>query len=183
MEENLKKNKEELIKEQIIKQELQEMQQLKGIKQIVWDILTLEKGYNIDEITVDPQFTININNKPVNVSIDFLIEINSVKSMIIRCTSSALESWERYILAFSRAVEDYQIPFAIVTDGDNAKIFDTINNKIIGNKLSEIFNRETLVKLINDYKKLSFNPEKIEKEKRIVYAFEAIKCPVIKPEK
>jgi hypothetical protein len=183
MEENLKDEKEKLIKDKIIKQEIQEMMQLKGIKQMVWDTLTLEKGYKIDDIIVDPQFNIEIDKKPISVSIDFAVEINSLKTIIIRCTSSALESWERYIIAFSRAVEDYQIPFAVITDGENAKILDTINNKLLGNKLSELFNRETALTLIKDYKRISYNPERLEREKRIIYAFEAIKCPVVKPEK
>jgi hypothetical protein len=174
-------DREKLIKEKIEKQEFIEIIQLQGLRQIVWKILINEKKYELNDIKIDPQFKIILNNCEAVVSIDFLIIINSVNFMVIRCTSSTIESWERYIVAFARSVTDYQIPYAVVTDGEHAKIIDVLKVSLIGESIHDLPGKQQAIDLLKDFKKISCPAEKIAKEKRIVYAFEGIKCPAQPP--
>ncbi len=174
-------DREKLIKGKIEKQEFIEMMQLQGLRKIVWEILINEKRYEPNDIKIDPQFKIILNNCEAVVSIDFLITINSVNFMVIRCTSSTIESWERYIVAFARSVTDYQIPYAVVTDGEHAKIIDVLKVSLIGESIHDLFSKQQAVDLLKDFQKIPCAAEKIVKEKRIVYAFEGIKCPVQPP--
>ena len=114
------------------------------------------------------------------VGIDYVINLNSISFMVIKCSSSSIESWERYTKAFARVVQNYQIPYAMVTDGEHAKIFDMITGSVIGTSVYELFNRQAALDKIKGFIKIPFPPEKLEREKRIAYAFEGIKCPAVK---
>lgn len=96
---------------------------------------------------------------------------------MILCRPTAIESWERYIISFAKVIKDYQIPYAVVTDGENAQIIDVLAGKLIGESLDKLFNRQEALNKMKDFKKIPCPANRVEKEKRIVYAFEGIKCP------
>lgn len=170
-------DREKLIREKIEEQEIAEIMQLQGLRQMVWEILINEKKFEQNEIIIDPQFKIILKNCEAIVSIDFLISINSVSFMVIRCTSSTIESWERYVVAFARSVMDFQIPYAMVTDGEHAKIIDVLKGSLIGESIHDLFSKQQAINLLKDFQKIPCSVHRIEKEKRIIYAFEGIKCP------
>lgn len=174
-------DREQIIKEKLIAEEYEEMLYLTNLKQTVREMLIKEKGYHPEEIEIDHEFTLQLSNCETTVSIDFVINFSSVTFMIIKCTSSALESYERYIIAFARAIKDYQIPYAVITDGKKARVIDVINTALLGQSIEEIFSRDEAIRRLRDFKKIPYPPKRIEKEKRIVYAFEGIKCPTLNP--
>jgi hypothetical protein len=55
------------------------------------------------------------------------------------------------------------------------------SGKPIGKSLSELFSRQEALNKIKDFKKIPCPANRVEKEKRIVYAFDGIKCPTEKP--
>jgi hypothetical protein len=172
-------NREKLIQEKIKQEEFMEMMQLKGIRQKVWEILTKDKGYDSTEIDIDPAFNLTLSNCEISVSIDFIINLDKTSFMVIRSVPTAIESWERYIVAFARAVKDYQIPYAVVTDGERARIFDVLSGTLISESINGIFSRQEAVNKMRYLKKIPCPVNRLEKEKRIIYAFEGIKCPTI----
>jgi hypothetical protein len=173
-------DREKLIREKIKEEELIDMMQLRGINQLVWEILTKEKGFNPEEIETNPEFRLQLSNCEANVSVDFIINISSVSFMVIRSVSTAIESWERYIVAFARAVKDYQIPYAAVTDGENFRIYDVLSGSLLPEFTKGLFNRQEALNIMKDFQKIPCPANRQEKEKRIVYAFEGIKCPTNK---
>lgn len=184
----MENKREEIIRQKILEEDKREMIQLSGIRMKVWQFLTGEKGYSAEEIFVDPEFELILSDCTVKVSIDFLIKVSGTDLLIIRCSPTSIESWERYIIAFARVAGPYQIPFGVVTDGIKARIFDTINGRLIGEKIEEIPSREELLRFSRDFSRRSFptvtsplSSERLEREKRIVYAFEGVKCTVTTP--
>ena len=161
------------------------MAQLEGVRQKVWEILTNEKGFDPKEIKIDPEFNIKLGNYEVTVSIDFVVNLFSASFVVIKCVPTAIESWERYVLSFARAraVKDYQIPYAVVTDGDNARIFDVLSGSLVGESIKGLLNRQEAINRMNNFKQMPCPEKRLEKEKRIIYAFEGIKCPTMKEEK
>lgn len=176
-------DREKLIEEQIKIEEEIETMQLSGIKQKIWEFLTQEKQFKPEEIETDPQFKLTLGDRETKVSIDFVIILPSASFMVIQCSSSSLEAWERYVTSFARVVKDYQIPYAVVTDGEKALIIDVLGGKLIGNSLSELFNHQEALNKMKDFRKIPCPVNRLEKEKRIVYAFESIKCPTVKDSK
>jgi len=173
-------DREKLIREKLKEEELIDVIQLRGINQMVWEMLIKEKGFNPEEIEINPEFRLQLSNCEANVSVDFIINISSVSFMVIRSVSTAIESWERYIVAFARAVKDYQIPYAVITDGENFKIYNVLSGSLLSESIQGLFNRQEALNLMKDFQKIPCPAKRQEKEKRIVYAFEGIKCPTKK---
>jgi len=173
-------DREKLIQERIKAEEAAEIEELKGVKERVWDILTKEKNYDPSEIEIDPEFRLNLSDSEASVSIDFVVTLPSASFMVIKCSSSSIESWERYVVSFARVVKDYQIPYAVVTDGDNARIMDALAGILVSESIKGLFERKDAIEKLKDFKKIPCPANRLEKEKRIMYAFESIKCPTAK---
>ena len=173
-------DREKLIQERIKAEEAAEIEELKGVKERVWDILTKEKNYDPSEIEIDPEFRLSLSDSEASVSIDFVVTLPSASFMVIKCSSSSIESWERYVVSFARVVKDYQIPYAVVTDGDNARIMDALAGILVSESIKGLFERKDAIDKLKDFKKIPCPVNRLEKEKRIMYAFESIKCPTAK---
>jgi hypothetical protein len=176
-------DREKLIKQRIKAEEAIETMQLDGIKQAVWEFLVKEKQFKPKEIETDPKFRLILGDRETTIRIDFVVNLPSASLMVIQCSSGSLEAWERYVTAFARVIKDYQIPYAVVTDGEKARIIDALAGKLIGESLGQLFNREEALNKMKDFKKIPCPANRLEKEKRIVYAFESIKCPTVKDSK
>jgi hypothetical protein len=170
-------DREKLIQEKIKEQEFIEVFQHESIRAKTLMTLIKEKEFAPEEIEIDPIYRLILRKCEADVSIDFVINISEISFMAIRCVSTAIESWERYIIAFCRAVKEYQIPYAMVTDGENAKVLDVLSGSLVSESVDGIFNRQKALDLLRYFKKIPCPDERIEKEKKIVYAFESIKCP------
>ena len=170
-------DREKLIREKIAEKESIEQMQLLGVKHIVYEILTKEKGFYPEDIQIDPQFVLILSTCEATVGIDFVINFEGTSFMVIRCVSSGIESWERYVIAFARAIKDYQIPYAAITDGEKVKVFDIVNDSLIKESIQEFFTRQKADSLMKNFQRIPCPENRIEKEKRIIYTFEGIKCP------
>jgi hypothetical protein len=176
-------DRKKLIQEKIDMEEHCETIQLSGVKQQVWDALVYEKHFLPGDIEVNPKFTIQLSDGEAEVSIDFIITLPVASFVAIKCSSSAIESWERYVTAFSRAAKEYQIPYAMVTDGERAKIIDVLTGSLRGESIHDFFTREQALEKLKVFEKIPCPSQRFEKEKRIMYAFEGIKCPPAKSDK
>ncbi len=172
-----REEREKIILEKIKEEELLEHIKIEGAKEVVWDTLINNKLFKPEEIKIDPSFKIKMIDCEAVLTLDFLIVLNSYNFLIIKCSPS-IESWERYIKAVARISTDYQIPYAMVTNGFNAKIIDIISDKLIGNNIGELFNRNEALEFVKNFIKIPFPVNKSEREKRIAYAFEGIKCKI-----
>jgi hypothetical protein len=175
-----KEERDKKIREKIEGEEFIEMMQLQGVRRSIWEFLIQQKGFDPKEVEIDPQFKIVLSNCEASVSIDFIINISSLSFMVIRCVQSAIESWERYVIACARAIKDYQIPYAVVTDGENARIYNMLTGSLVSDTINGLPNRQEAEEHMRAFKKVPCPQRRIEKEKRIIYAFEGIKCPTAK---
>lgn len=100
--------------------------------------------------------------------------------MIIRYGPGSLVSRERAAIAAARVLnDDYRIPLAVVTNGEDAELLDTRTGKILGYGLHSIPDRNSAIKMVTD---LEFLPpqedDKRERELRILNAFDVERCCV-----
>lgn len=147
------------------------------IKQRVERFLVEEKGYSKNDIEVDREFEIVIGEEINRSKVDLVISIEGKKFMLIKCARGSLVSREREVLSCARIFDIYVIPFAVVTNGEDAEVLDTFSGEVIGCGLETIPSKpqasETIKRIV--FKRL---PEgRIEKERRIFLAFDTIKCP------
>ena len=102
-------------------------------------MLIEDKKYEPGDIAIDPEYTLQLSTGQAKVSMDMVLTLSGVDFLAIKCSSSDIESWVRYVTAFARAVNDYQMPYAMVTDGENAKIIDVLKGTFIGESIYDHF--------------------------------------------
>jgi len=170
--------REELIRKKIEEEESIERTNIEEIRQGVWEFLIRTKQFKKEDIQVTPEFRLVLGDSETTVKMDLIIGFPSAKFMVIKCAYAAIESWERYVIAFARAIGEYQIPYAMVTDGVKIKIIDVIKRSIQGESFADLFTRQNALKIMEDFQRIPYPADKIEREQRIILAFEGIKCPV-----
>jgi len=141
--------------------------------------LVIEKlincGYKLSDMEINKGYEVIVSEKEKFVtSVDILLVIEGKTVFAIKCTPASIDSWERFMLAFCRVVEPYQIPFAMVTDGKEGRIIDVLTGEV--KESMDIPSKEELLKVLPDIKFIPYSEERLPKERRILYAFDAIKC-------
>ncbi len=148
------------------------------LRQNLYRMMVEKKGYKRDELIprtcIDTFFTHHF----VRSTIDLTINIKKISLFIIRYGPGSLVSRERSAIAAARVLHpDYIIPLAVVTNGHDAELLDTITGKIIGNGLDSIPDRKGSLGLLQTVTFCS-KPvgDKLEREKRILNAFDLERC-------
>lgn len=148
------------------------------IRQSLSRMMVEKKGYGKAELIprsfIDTLFTPHF----VRSTIDLTVSIRNMAFMIIRYGPGSLVSRERAAIAAARVLHsDYRIPLAVVTNGQEAELLDTVTGKILGNGLDSIPDRTAASSLLRT---LTFLPKqagmRLEQEKRILNAFDVERC-------
>lgn len=165
----------------ILEQEVKEGGDLAAeARKMVEYILLEKKGYAHDDIQKSVVFEVAINEERVLSSVDFLITLSGRKAMVIKCASGSLSSRERQAVSAARVISSPPVPIAVVADPETAEVIDAASGKVIGEGFGAIPIREQLAKILDENDPLPLSPGRIEKEKRILLAFDAIGCCVPK---
>ncbi|MGB9822859.1 type I restriction enzyme HsdR N-terminal domain-containing protein [Thermodesulfovibrio sp.] len=157
----------------ILKQQEELFAQSIGYIQRLMIQYLIERGYTLDNIELNRGYEVVVSEKEKFItSVDILIRLQEKVLYAIKCTPASIESWERFMLAFCRVVEPYQIPFAMVTDGRQGRLINILTGEV--KETMDIPKKEDL--FASSLKFMPYPSEKLPKEKRILYAFDAIKC-------
>jgi len=141
------------------------------------DFLVSRKGYSENELEVNQDFTFELPECTFVVRADIIVKIKGKRLFTVKCAMSSMESWERHSVAFGRVADVYQIPYAVITDSEDARIIATADGTLVAQGLDAVPSRQEAERLLGETTFNTFPPERLEKEKRILYAFEAVKCP------
>ena len=98
--------------------------------------------------------------------------------MVVKCASGSLSSRERQAVAAARLLDSPPVPIAVVADPTTAEVLDVMTGKVIGEGFGAIPVKDQILTVISEKKLIPLSPERIEKEKRILLAFDAIRCSV-----
>lgn len=167
------------IMEKVREQEEAEEYLTEAIRKVILKVLA-EKGYAPEDIETDREFAVSVGDVSEKVSTDFIIKLGGRRLVAIKC-SSALDSRERHIVALSRVVDPCQIPISVLTDGIEARIMDTASGRTVSEDLASLPRREEALGLLESTEFRPCPPERLEREKRILLAFESIGCPMARP--
>ena len=144
------------------------------------EFLTSEKGYSEKDLELNKVYNVvlsdGITENSFNVKADIVVRLNNTSLFIVKCVMSSMESWERHSAAFCRVVEPNQVPYAVVTDGEDARMIDAVSGKLLSLGLDSIPSKDEALVLLKQTVFCPFSRERCEKEKRILHAFDAITC-------
>ena len=143
-------------------------------RQAVAQYLVAEKGYSKDDIEVDVSIEMIIAGEPYRSQVDLVVRDTASKMRIvsIKCAAGSLGSREREIIAAARLLENYQIPFAAVSDGQTAIVLDTVSGKKIGKGMDAIPSKATVISMLETYQPVCLPVERLEREKLIFRTYD-----------
>lgn len=137
-----------------------------------------ELGYQKDELEPRRFIETLFTSQFVRSNIELTIKLNGKSSMIIRYAPGSLVTRERSVIAAARVLEkEYQIPLAIVTNGQDAELLDTANAKVLATGMEAIPTRQQLEEMLTE-RNFRDPPQdkKREGELRILNAFDVQVC-------
>jgi hypothetical protein len=163
----------------ILEQELEDGDRLAVEARTMISYLLLEKkGYQREDIEKKVVFEVKLGQETAYSSVDFLISVEGKKAMVIKCAAGALSSRERQAVAAARLLDSPPVPVAVVADPVNAEVMDVTTGKVVGEGFGAIPIRDRMIQILTEGSSKTLSPERLEKEKRILLAFDAIRCCV-----
>jgi hypothetical protein len=163
----------------ILEQELEDGESLAAdARKMVFYLLVEKKGYLPEDIEKRVVFEVKLGQETAHSSVDFLISIAGKRAMVIKCAAGSLSSRERQALAAARVIGSTPVPVAVVADPVNAEVLDVATGQVVGEGFGAIPVRDRIIQLLSEYSFTQLSPERLEKEKRILLAFDAIRCCV-----
>ena len=100
--------------------------------------LVERKGYARGDIEVDVPIEMDIAGERYRSAVDLVVGVGSRRMVAFRCAAGSIGSYEREVLAAARLLNDYQIPWAVASDGKDAVVLDTISGRRVGAGLNAI---------------------------------------------
>jgi hypothetical protein len=163
----------------ILEQELEDGESLAAEARMMVSYLLVEKkGYLPEDIEKRVVFEVKLGQETAYSSVDFLISVAGKKAMVIKCAAGSLSSRERQAVAIARLIGSPPVPVAVVADPVNAEVLDVATGKVVGEGFGAIPVRDRLVEMLSEYSAKPLARDRLEKEKRILLAFDAIRCCV-----
>ncbi len=141
-------------------------------RQKIARLLVEVKGYEKSEIEPRCRIEMMIEGKKVLSLIDFVVTIRDKKIMVIKYGPGSLVTRERPALAVARILGDYQIPWTVVTNGEDAETLDTVSGEMIATGIDAIPAKASALEKLRNISLQGLSPEQVEAEKRIISAYD-----------
>lgn len=149
-------------------------------------LLVEKKGYLKSEIVPRCDLSVSAGNQKAIIKVDFKITLSRGSQeqeggrvcMIVKYGPGSLVTRHRPVLAASRLLVPYQIPYVVVTNGEDADIMDAGSGKVIASGLDAVPSKSELIRMVQDKHFEPVPAKRAEMESRIVYAYEVVgSCP------
>jgi hypothetical protein len=164
---------------EILEQEVQDGEDLANeARKMIGYLLRDKKGYGPEDVRRGLAFEVTLGQEASWSSADFLVSVNGRMGMIIKCAAGSLDSRERQAVAAARVIASPPLPVAVVADPVTAEVLDVASGKVTGEGFGAIPTKEQLRDILSGKMPQSLDARRLEKEKRILLAFDAIKCCV-----
>jgi hypothetical protein len=134
--------------------------------------LVERKGYGAREVEPRRELMLQADHRRAVITIDFVVRVAGKAGMVIRFGPGSLVSRERPALAVSRLVEAYQVPVAVVTNGEDAEILAAGSGAVVGRGLEGIPSRSELLDRMGSHSFDPIAPQRAVMESRIAYCYE-----------
>lgn len=161
----------------ILEQEISDGEEMTAaVRHIAERMLHGEKGYTQADVQKDVRFPVTIGPETVESFVDFLVTVDNRNAMVIKCAPGSLSSRERHVVAAARVLDSMPVPVAVVMDPLSAVVLDTMLGKVTGEGFDAIPTKKQLISILAGKELLPIAPEKLEREKRVLLAFDALRC-------
>jgi len=141
-------------------------------RQKIARLLVDRKGYLKSDIEPRQSLLVQAGDNRAIIKIDFLINLSGRRCMIIKYGPGSLVTRQRPVLAASRLAASYQIPVAVVTNGEDAEILEGSSAKVLSRGLDTIPSKTQLHEIADRFDFNLIPAERAAMESRILYCYE-----------
>lgn len=141
-------------------------------RQKIGRLLVDRKGYLKTDIEPRKQLTVQADEKKAILKIDFIVRLAGRVCMIVKYGPGSLVTRRRAALAASRLIAPYQVPFAVVTNGQDAEIMKAVSGEVMARGLDSIPAKADLEQMAANEAFLTIPCRRAELESRILYCYE-----------
>ena len=135
-------------------------------------ILVNEKGYLKGEIQPRFELLTKAGDNSAIIKVDYIITISGKVCMIIKFGPGSLVTRRHPVLAASRLVAPYQVPFAVITNGEDAETLEGSSGRVVASGLEGILDRATLARKTEKADFTAISKKEAEMASRILYCYE-----------
>lgn len=144
-------------------------------RQKIARFLVEQKGYSRDDIETRRRLSLVLNGQNGVVTVDFVLMVDEKAFAIVMFGPGSVVTRERSTLAAARLIEKkYAVPFAVATNGEDAAVLETKTGAVVSRELNGIPSQKEAMKMIGTLAFETMPEERLEKEKRILFAFEVL---------
>ena len=141
-------------------------------RQKIGRLLVNRKGYLKTDIEPRKPLTVRADEKKAILKIDFVITLAGKVCMVVKYGPGSLVTRRRAALAASRLIAPYQVPVAVVTNGEDAEIMKAASAEIIAQGLDSIPAKSDLQQIVANQAFITISARQAELESRILYCYE-----------
>jgi hypothetical protein len=149
-------------------------------RQAVARYLVEIKGYPAADILRDAPLEFEVAGERYRSRIDLLVMAGRPPRpfMAIKCAAGSLGSREREIVSAGRVYGEHQVPLAVVSDGQNAIVLDTISGRKLAEGLAAIPDARAADRLVAAQAPVPYPPERLERERRVFRSYDILNVNV-----
>jgi len=161
----------------ILEQEIADGEEMAdAVRSIAAELLLKEKGFTPSDIRRNVQFDVHLGSETLRSRVDFIVSVGGKQAMVMKCAAGSLSSRERHVVAAARVAGGQPPLLAVVMDPMSAVVLDVQTGKVIAEGFDAIPTKEQLLKMVSEKELKPYPAEKLDREKRILLAFDAIQC-------
>lgn len=141
-------------------------------RQKIARLLLEKKGFRQADIEPRRELLLQAGERRAVIRVDLIVRLKGRAFMVIRFGPGSLVSRERPTLAVSRLIEAYQVPRAVVTNGEDAEILDGDSGRVVGRGLDALPTRTELAAAAGGFRWTAIPPERARLEARIAFCYD-----------
>jgi hypothetical protein len=141
-------------------------------RQKIARLLTGQLGYLKADVEPRRALVARADSKKAVLKIDFTITLEDKMCMVLKYGPGSLVTRRRAVLAASRLIAPYQVPVAVITNGQDAEIINGTSGEVTANGLESIPSKADLTKMAAGETFAPISDQQAEMESRILYCYE-----------
>jgi hypothetical protein len=141
-------------------------------RQLLERYLVERKGYSREDIEVDAPIEMDIAGERYQSAVDLVAGVGGRRLVAFRCAAGSIGSYEREILAAARLLSEYQIPWAVASDGRDAVVLETASGRRVGAGLEAIPGRVELEAQLPGLEFKTLPPDRRQREQLIFRTYD-----------
>jgi hypothetical protein len=141
-------------------------------RQKIARLLTGPLGYLKTDVEPRRALVAKADRKKAVLKIDFTISLAGKTCMVLKYGPGSIVTRRRAVLAVSRLIEPYQVPVAVITNGQDAEIINGASGEVTASGLESIPSKADLTKMAAGETFAPISDQQAEMESRILYCYE-----------